>query len=219
MLYIYCFRQIDGSLRKCLHFLIYPLTNLTSTGQFYLGCFFVGMAYRSSITKALEQGTTIVCDRYAFSGIAFSAAKVTSPPVPSSSHSTEDSNPSPTKLNPVLSYEWCRAPDISLPAPDLTFFLDVSPAKAEQRGGFGNERYEKKEMQERVRLVFDRIAEEVEGSGVGKWVVLDADLEKEEVEQSVWDEVKVLVEGGVQEPIRKLWDGTREAAMVDALYI
>lgn len=165
--------------------------------------------------KTLEEGTTVVCDRYAFSGIAFSAAKVIS-----TSAQPTDESLSTSKLTPVLSYEWCRAPDISLPAPDLTFFLDVSPEKAEQRGGFGKERYEKKEMQERVRLVFDRIAEEIEGSGVGKWVVLDADLDQGEVEQSVWDEVKVFVEqGGVGEPIRKLWDGTREAAMVDALYI
>ncbi|KAK7687664.1 hypothetical protein QCA50_008879 [Cerrena zonata] len=92
--------------------------------------------------------------------------------------------------------------------------------KAEQRGGLWEERYEKKELQERVRLVFDRIAEEIEGSGVGKWVVLDADLDKAEVEQSVWDEVKLFVDqGGVSEPIKKLWDGTREATMVDALYI
>lgn len=73
-------------------------------------------------------------------------------------------------------------------------------------------------MQERVRLVFDRIGEEVEGAGVGRWVVLDADLEMGEVEESVWDEVKTLL-GGVSEEVRRLWDGTREATMRDALYI
>ncbi|CAL1715371.1 unnamed protein product [Somion occarium] len=153
----------------------------------------------SSIVKALEEGTTVVCDRYAFSGIAFSAAKVL--PRETTSKDGDSTIPIPTH---VLSYEWCRAPEISLPAPDLTFLLEVSPEKAESRGGYGEE----------------RIGEEIESSGVGKWVVLDADLDKDEVEQSVWDEVKPFIEHmGVSGPVRKLWDKTREAAMVDALYI
>lgn len=170
---------------------------------------------RSSIVKALNEGTTVVCDRYAFSGIAFSAAKVL--PRETTSKDGDSTIPIPTH---VLSYEWCRAPEISLPAPDLTLLLEVSPEKAESRGGYGEERYENKEIQEHVRQVFDRIGEEIESSGVGKWVVLDADLDKDEVEQSVWDEVKPFVEHmGVSGPVRKLWDKTREAAMVDALYI
>lgn len=35
---------------------------------------------RQGILAELEAGTTVVCDRYAFSGIAFSAAKVRSDP-------------------------------------------------------------------------------------------------------------------------------------------
>ena len=51
--------------------------------------------------------------------------------------------------------------------PDLTFFLDLPTADAEKRGGFGEERYEKRELQERVREVFLRLK--------GKeWVMIDA---------------------------------------------
>ncbi len=70
-----------------------------------------------------EEGVTLVVDRYAFSGVAFSAAK------------------------DGLSLEWCKQPDRGLPRPDLVCFLDVSPEEARKRGGFGEERYENEEFQ------------------------------------------------------------------------
>lgn len=71
----------------------------------------------ATIVGHLRAGTTIVCDRYAYSGVAFSAAKVNE------------------KKEPVLDLEWCKAPDRGLPAPDCVLFLDVSPEEAERRGG------------------------------------------------------------------------------------
>eukprot|EP00750_Incisomonas_marina_P012491 INCI16902.1.p1 GENE.INCI16902.1~~INCI16902.1.p1 ORF type:complete len:222 (+),score=37.24 INCI16902.1:68-733(+) len=53
---------------------------------------------RARILSLLEQGTSIVCDRYTFSGVAFSASKV------------------------GMDVEWCKAPDDGLPAPDVVFF-------------------------------------------------------------------------------------------------
>lgn len=83
---------------------------------------------RMVIENDLKSGITVICDRYAFSGIAFSAVK------------------------PGLSYEWCKAPDISLPAPDLVLFLEVHPDVARERGGYGEERYEK----EAYRLAYEK---------------------------------------------------------------
>ena len=151
--------------------------------------------YRAQIEKDLLAGTTIICDRYAFSGIAFSAAKNL----------------------PGMSYEWCRGPDISLPAPDLTLFLSVSPEAQRARGGFGEERYEKEDVQRRVRDVFVRIGEQVEGGG-GRWEVIDADESQEDVQSVIWDAVKDLVKG-VDAPLEKLWDDKREAGNVEALYM
>jgi len=135
----------------------------------------------------LESGTTIICDRYAFSGIAFSASKV---------EATDNESR-------VLKYEWCRAPDISLPAPDLTLFLDISPEKAAaERGGYGEERYEKLDMQIRVREVFERIGKEmVEGT----WVTIDASGSKEAVAEAVWNIVEPL-QYGVDGDIGRLWE-------------
>ena len=70
------------------------------------------------LTEHLRQGTTVVCDRYAYSGVAFSAAKV-------------DANG-----ESLLDMAWCQAPDKGLPAPDCVIFLDLTQEEAEQRGGY-----------------------------------------------------------------------------------
>jgi len=71
----------------------------------------------STLQQLLRKGTTVVCDRYAYSGVAFSAAKVDA------------------RGKPVLDLEWCQAPDKGLPAPDCVIFLDLTQEQAEQRGG------------------------------------------------------------------------------------
>lgn len=142
----------------------------------------------SRIKSLLDSGTIVICDRYAFSGIAFSASKALFQK--SSSASTS------------LTYEWCRAPDVSLPAPDLTIFLDISPEQAaEQRKGYGEERYEKLEMQARVREVFGRIGKEM---GVERWVTIDAGRTREEVGEDIWEKVSPLIEG-MDGPVSELW--------------
>merc|ERR1719223_490120 len=69
----------------------------------------------STLSQHLSDGTTVICGRYAYSGGAFTSAK--------------------QKAN--LSLDWCKAPDIGLPAPDAVIFLDLSPEQAKQRGGYG----------------------------------------------------------------------------------
>ncbi|PWZ14128.1 putative cellulose synthase A catalytic subunit 6 [UDP-forming] [Zea mays] len=85
---------------------------------------------RTSCSRALMEskllsGTTLIVDRYSYSGVAFSAAK-------------------------GLDIEWCKAPENGLIAPDLVIYLDVQPEKATERGGYGGERYEKIEFQKKV---------------------------------------------------------------------
>ncbi|KAI8074660.1 thymidylate kinase-domain-containing protein [Gongronella butleri] len=87
------------------------------------------------IKTLLSQGTTLIVDRYAFSGVAFSAAK-------------------------GLDFDWCRHPDVGLLTPDVVMFLDLSMDEAEKRGGFGDERYEKRELQIQVRKEFDKLMDD-----------------------------------------------------------
>lgn len=115
-----------------------------------------------------------------------------------------------------MSYEWCRGPDISLPAPDLTLFLAVSPEKQTERGGFGEERYEKAEFQERVEHVFERIGVEM-GDG-SRWIAVDADAIKEEVAGEVWRLVQPLAHG-TDRPLARLWADLDERVRNSHLYI
>ncbi|XP_042891176.1 thymidylate kinase-like isoform X2 [Penaeus japonicus] len=78
------------------------------------------------ILSELKDGTSIIVDRYAFSGVAFSAAKK------------------------GMSLDWCKKSDVGLPKPDQVLFLNLSPEEAKRRGQFGEERYEKEEFQKRV---------------------------------------------------------------------
>ncbi|KAI4087614.1 MAG: hypothetical protein LQ344_006678 [Seirophora lacunosa] len=86
----------------------------------------------SQIREDVAKGVTILIDRYYYSGIVYSAAK-----------NRRD-----------LSLDWAIQPEVGLPKPDLCIFLDISPSDAAARGGFGSERYEMREMQERVRALF-----------------------------------------------------------------
>lgn len=120
-----------------------------------------------TIHSLLASGVTVVCDRYYYSGMVYSAAK----------------------RNPALPLEWARAPEVGLPRPDVVVFLDVSEAVAAGRGGFGAERYERGEMQQRVREGFAGLL--AAGGEEGEDLrVVDAGAGVEEVEGRVWGLVK-----------------------------
>jgi len=128
----------------------------------------------SQLESDLNSGCNIICDRYAFSGCAFSAAK-------------------------GLPYDWCWAPDIGLPAPDIVLFLDVSPEVAKSRGGYGEERYEKEDLQRRVREVFQHLGK-VYGP---RWHTINANQSFEEVEKQIWAKVDSHI-SGVNTPLARL---------------
>jgi dTMP kinase len=98
----------------------------------------------NDMKQKLRDGVTLVVDRYACSGAAFTAAK-------------------------GVDMEWCKAADQGLPAPgntphrtkytiltlgtslDLLVHLDLAGEEAEKRNGYGIERYEVTHFQQRVR--------------------------------------------------------------------
>ncbi|CAF4900525.1 unnamed protein product [Pieris macdunnoughi] len=84
------------------------------------------------ILDLLEKGTTVIVDRYCYSGVAFSAAK-------------------------GLDLNWCKFPDIGLPKPDKVFFLTLPLEVMQQRNGFGNERYEVPEFQKKVIEMYGQL--------------------------------------------------------------
>jgi dTMP kinase len=100
----------------------------------------------AKIEQLLTSGVDIVMDRYAYSGVAFSAAK------------------------PALTLDWCWQPEVGLPKPDTVIFLDIPVDKASSRADFGQERYETSAFQHKVYANFQRIMEQASP----KWHVLDA---------------------------------------------
>ena len=124
----------------------------------------------------LNNGTDIVCDRYAYSGIAYSAAK-------------------------GLDFEWCRSADIGLPQPDLVLYMKVSAEVARMRGGYGEERYEKEEFQRKVGECFMRLSA-TEGS---RWKVVDANRDMKAISAEVAGLVASIPREDLSHAPSKLW--------------
>ncbi|XVF71485.1 hypothetical protein PTKIN_Ptkin12aG0041100 [Pterospermum kingtungense] len=129
---------------------------------------------RSMMETKLKAGTTLVVDRYSYSGVAFSSAK-------------------------GLDFEWCKAPEIGLIAPDLVVYLDIPPEKAAERGGYGGERYEQLEFQKKVAQHYKLLED-------SSWKIVDAcrpleDVEKQ-VKEIVLQEVMACQNG---KPLSSLW--------------
>lgn len=124
---------------------------------------------RPTIQAELAAGTIVIIDRYYYSGCVYSAAK----------------------QNPSLTLEWCRHPEVGLPRPDLCLFLDIAAEDAAKRGGYGSEKYEKKEMQDRVRELFETMMGRGEGE---EFVRVDAGKALDEVAARIREEVDRCVE-------------------------
>lgn len=74
----------------------------------------------------------ILCDRYYFSGIAYTIAK-------------------------DVERGWAIGPDRGLLEPDLVVFIDINADAVVKRPGFGNEKYEKVEYQRKVYKVLKEL--------------------------------------------------------------
>lgn len=114
----------------------------------------------------------MVCDRYAFSGIAYSRAKVCTA----------------ANLRQGLDLEWCISPDVGLPIPDLTLFLDVDETTATKRAAYGEERYEKRAFQRLVREAFYNVETLVRYAGA-TWVRIDAGASIDQVSEQIMSHV------------------------------
>jgi len=133
---------------------------------------------RAAMEKALGDGVTLVVDRYSYSGVAFTAAKEV----------------------PGLDLEWCKAPERGLLRPDAVLYLDMPVEAAKTRGGFGEERYETSELQERVRENFRSLREDW-------WTVVDA--------SGTIDDVHARCAAVASEAVRRCREGAEFARLWD----
>lgn len=130
------------------------------------------------LLSALAEGTTVIADRYAQSGVAFSAAK-------------------------SLDLKWCQQCDVGLPQPDLLIYLSASADVVARRGGFGAERYERLEFQETVLKNYGTLASMEKGGG--RWVDVDANKEVEEVHRDIFCTVLTALSKQERAEVGRLW--------------
>jgi dTMP kinase len=139
---------------------------------------------REQMMETLSKGVTLVVDRYAFSGVAFTAAKGI----------------------PGLNRDWCMAPDAGLVAPDAVFFLELTADAARERGGFGEERYEVPVFQQAVMKEFHHMKDMFPST----WHTIDASGSIDEVHETLKKRVEsVLDEADSAKPLKFLWDGMK----------
>jgi len=87
-----------------------------------------------SMKEKLNSGITLVVDRYAFSGVAFTSAK-------------------------GFDMNWCKSCDRGLLRPDIVFYMDIDIEDASVRGDFGGERYEVSDFQKKVQGLFSSLSD------------------------------------------------------------
>ncbi|KAM8745214.1 thymidylate kinase [Acanthopagrus schlegelii] len=127
--------------------------------------------------RKLEQGISLVVDRYAFSGAAFTSAK------------------------PGFCLDWCKKPDVGLPKPDLVMFLQLSPAEAALRGQFGEERYETSVFQRAVQQKFEQLMKDPSVN----WQVIDAAQSVDDVHKDITNHSLNAVNKALNLPLGELW--------------
>ena len=110
----------------------------------------------------LNSGTNVICDRYAYSGAAYSMAK-------------------------GLNFEWCKGVDSELVQPDLTIYFQIGADALSKRNGFGKEKLETVEFQRQVEQGYRRFTDcgisdsaymAVKGTQlINRWINLDLSKE------------------------------------------
>ena len=90
-------------------------------------------------------------------------------------------------------------PDVGLPDPDVVIYLDMPFEVASKKDGFGDERYEKAQMQLDVRRQFKLLS-------TANWKVVDANHSPKEVHASLMGAVEDAVKDALKgAPLRTLW--------------
>jgi len=129
---------------------------------------------REDIESSLNKGETLIVDRYAFSGVAYTSSK-------------------------GLDFNWCKQSDVGLPAPDVVIYLKLSTEEAQKRGQYGEERYEKLEMQNKVKKCYEeKLMDKT-------WIEIDATKPLEDIHLEIEKIALKIIEESANKPISKLW--------------
>ncbi|VDD95896.1 unnamed protein product [Enterobius vermicularis] len=125
--------------------------------------------------KKLQSGSHLIVDRYAYSGIAYTLAK-------------KGCN---------MGIQWAKLHDVGILRPDCVIFFDLSPSEAAARCGFGGERLEALELQERVYEVMKQLGEENKDI----WKAVDASLTVSTLADKIWSLVESVMKSTSHLPL------------------
>ncbi|KAI1295535.1 Thymidylate kinase [Halotydeus destructor] len=125
--------------------------------------------------KAINAGTTLIVDRYAYSGVAYSASKE------------------------GLSLEWCKTSDSGLPRPDLVLYMTLSSEKLALRQGFGDEIYESLDFQNKVKANYARLVED------NWKIISADDCDMTGMHEKLLTLVQKTIKDSANKPLQKLW--------------
>jgi len=169
----------------------------------------------AGLTAALAAGETVIADRYALSGVAYTLAAAAEAADAAAAAAAGGGGPPPPPTAgggrlPPPDARWALAADAGLPAPDLIVQLTVGGGAA-ARPGWGAERYETAAMQARVADVFDALRggglDGVRVGGWGGWARLDGTGSVDAVGERVMGAVLPAVARVRREdpPLGQLW--------------
>lgn len=94
---------------------------------------------------------------------------------------------------------WCKSPDKGLPRPDLVAFLSVSEENQMSRSNWGEERFEKHEMQVNVACNFKKLHED-------NWSIIDANQNIENVHKQLLEAVLQTIKSVKHTQIQTLYE-------------
>jgi len=124
------------------------------------------------LIEKLQEGYTVLSDRYAHSGVACGLAKARTAQLQKRAVPAE------------LGQEWLEDLDRGLVSPDLVIYFQIRPEIAASRGGdYGRQLYERQDFQEALRGVLDE--------NVARWSLTP--ILAERAEEEVTNEILALV--------------------------
>lgn len=115
------------------------------------------------IQTLLNNGVHVIADRYSDSGIAYSMAT-------------------------GCERSWCEGTETLLIKPYMTIILDVDPAVASSRGGYGDEIYENTDFQTKVWNNLKSLHKP-------EWIVVDGARDMDTVADDIYQHVSSIVDG------------------------
>eukprot|EP00871_Galdieria_phlegrea_P003612 jgi/Galph1/4251/GphlegSOOS_G2909.1 len=120
------------------------------------------------IQELLLSGITVLIDRYSYSGVTYTASK-------------------------GYDLQWCKEPETGLIAPDLVIYLNISSFSLSNRAGYGEERYERVDFQNRVSNIFESLKTE-------KWLSVDGNRSMDVVTNDIMNALRKTIRKCSQEP-------------------